>query len=512
MAYNIGKTPNNCNSITVDVSSDNAVTNGTNLLAAYEAAKLLTPNGAALSANNRATVVLPPGRYDIGSGSSWIPNHASIDMVASSPGTAKVFGVRSIITGGGSLYHGIDWLPLSQAKSGTGWATEAEINDNDFFTYVMDDTETLSVIHLSAVPDSWKQNSLDFRIRLGGNIGGVGSYAFKDASNLIAAVYGSGVHTVGAEAFANVMITACDFPRLSNVGASAFYSSGGPTPRSFKYITTIGNGAFELCSAIGVFESLTTFGSSSAIWYNTFVEISDSIFPKLTSLGTGAPFQTSNATSATLSKVTSIPANCFSDNYFLASVTFPLVTTIGTNAFSYDNSLVLTSTSFPSLLTIGDNAFFNALNSYAITGSIFPLVTTIGDGAFESSGITSVNLPSVTGVGGNSFVNSGISSLSFSALGSVPSYAFGYCYALTSVVLPVVTTIADSAFNSSITGGNVYLACDAANIDLAAFANCSNFTIYFKPGTTGWTVGSGQELFSAVNVTVAEWTNWPNTP
>lgn len=48
-------------------SADSATQNGTNLLAAYAAAKLLTPNGAALSATNRASVIIPPGVYDLGS-------------------------------------------------------------------------------------------------------------------------------------------------------------------------------------------------------------------------------------------------------------------------------------------------------------------------------------------------------------------------------------------------------------------------------------------------------------
>jgi hypothetical protein len=42
------------------------VANGTAALAAYAAAKLLTPNGQAISRFNRAVVILPPGVYDFG--------------------------------------------------------------------------------------------------------------------------------------------------------------------------------------------------------------------------------------------------------------------------------------------------------------------------------------------------------------------------------------------------------------------------------------------------------------
>lgn len=49
-------------------TTDSATTNGENLLAAYDTAKNLAPNGQALSATNRATVLVMPGNYDLGSG------------------------------------------------------------------------------------------------------------------------------------------------------------------------------------------------------------------------------------------------------------------------------------------------------------------------------------------------------------------------------------------------------------------------------------------------------------
>jgi len=49
-------------------TTDNASSNGQNLLAAYAQAKALTPHGQALSPTNRAAVIVPPGRYDLGTG------------------------------------------------------------------------------------------------------------------------------------------------------------------------------------------------------------------------------------------------------------------------------------------------------------------------------------------------------------------------------------------------------------------------------------------------------------
>ena len=49
-------------------TTSNAKTNGAALIAAYTAAKALTPNGEELSATNRACVIIPPGNYDLDHG------------------------------------------------------------------------------------------------------------------------------------------------------------------------------------------------------------------------------------------------------------------------------------------------------------------------------------------------------------------------------------------------------------------------------------------------------------
>lgn len=45
--------------------TDSAVTNGQNLVEAYNYAKTLTPNGAALSSTNRVSVIIQPGNYTL---------------------------------------------------------------------------------------------------------------------------------------------------------------------------------------------------------------------------------------------------------------------------------------------------------------------------------------------------------------------------------------------------------------------------------------------------------------
>lgn len=58
----------NCNYVAVQVTADSATENGKRLIEAYAKAKTLTPNGAALSATNRACVIVPPGKYDLDHG------------------------------------------------------------------------------------------------------------------------------------------------------------------------------------------------------------------------------------------------------------------------------------------------------------------------------------------------------------------------------------------------------------------------------------------------------------
>jgi len=60
---------NTVNQIVVPITSDPLV-NGESLRSAYSEAKLLTPNGQALSATNRACVIVPPGRYNMGQNAS----------------------------------------------------------------------------------------------------------------------------------------------------------------------------------------------------------------------------------------------------------------------------------------------------------------------------------------------------------------------------------------------------------------------------------------------------------
>ena len=78
---------NSANYVTVKVT-DNAITNGNNLLAAYSLAKTTLPNGASLSTVNRLAVILPPAKYDLGT-QSLILDTQYVDIIGSTSDRSK---------------------------------------------------------------------------------------------------------------------------------------------------------------------------------------------------------------------------------------------------------------------------------------------------------------------------------------------------------------------------------------------------------------------------------------
>lgn len=96
------------NFVIVGVTAD-PVANGTALLAAYDAAAELLPNGSALSATNRAAVILPPAVYDL-SGEELVLSAQFVDLIGlttnraaqvitSNVGTAASGTVRQTVDG-----------------------------------------------------------------------------------------------------------------------------------------------------------------------------------------------------------------------------------------------------------------------------------------------------------------------------------------------------------------------------------------------------------------------------
>lgn len=123
--------------------ANTAAQNGANLLAAYAAAKLLTPGGNALSATNRAAVLVPPGVYALGS-SQLLADTEFVDIVGmgASPKDVVITSNDSsqstlLQSANDMVIRGITLKHLADA-SATGRAAY-EIDTVSAFSLVMED-------------------------------------------------------------------------------------------------------------------------------------------------------------------------------------------------------------------------------------------------------------------------------------------------------------------------------------------------------------------------------------
>ena len=260
-------------------------------------------------------------------------------------------------------------------------------------------------------------------------------------------------------------------PNITSIGDYAFYAFTGLTgiltiPNG---VTSIGWAAFKDCA--GFTGSLT---------------IPDSI----TSIG-GAAFNSCSGFDGSLTipnSVTSIGNFAFNDCYgFTGSLTIPnSVTSIGDYAFAGCTGFTGSLTISNSVTSIGDYAFSDCTG---FTGSLtIPnSVTAMGRSAFSRcSGFTgSLTIPnSVTNIGGSTFWK---------------------CRRLTSITIPnSVTSIGWAAFAGCTSLISAAFLGNAPQMTRYEFENCAaEFTIYYIPGTTGWTDSS------AYDVEKGTWNGYP---
>jgi hypothetical protein len=367
----------------------------------------------------------------------------------------------------------------------------------------------------------------------------IGDGAFYDCSGLTSVTIPNSVTSIGGGAFCYcASLTSVTIPNsVTSIGSEPFYGCSG--------LTAITVDALNSCysSVDGV---LFNKNQTTLIEYPGRKVGSYTIPNSVTSIGDDAFEDCWSLTGVTIpNSVTSIGDWEFGGCSGLTNLTIGTnVTSIGDDAFYVCSGL--TSVTIPdSVTSIGDYAFYDCGLTNLTVGTN---VTSIGDWAFGGcSGLTSVTIPdSVTSIGGGAF--SGCASLTaitvdaanpaYSSVdgvlfdrnqttlveypcGLVGSYtipnsvnsiwgaAFYHCWNLTSVTIGgSVTNIGDSAFsgccgltsvffqgNAPIFGGYVFAqgwGGVSGNGGSVGSDDCilDPATIYYLPGTTGWSTNS----------------------
>jgi hypothetical protein len=306
----------------------------------------------------------------------------------------------------------------------------------------------------------------------------IGDFAF-DGSGLTDVILPVGVTNIGQAAFGNTpSLTNITIPNsVTSIGEAAFSGSGLASMILPDSIAEIETNIFENCTNL---TSVTVPGSVTNICDHAFSSCSGltniTIPGSVTSIGTATFSFCSSLTNVTIpGSVTSIGYGAFSGCSGLTNVTISSgVTSIGFDAFVDCSSL--TRVNIPSSVTnIGQYAFSGCSSLTAITvDPANPLYSSVSGVLFNNTQATIVGYPG--GLSGSYTIPSGVTTIGVTA--------FSSCDGLTSVTIPTgVITIEDYAFSSCSGLTNVTISDGVTSIDTYAFAYCSNLTSVTIPSS-----------------------------
>ncbi len=281
---------------------------------------------------------------------------------------------------------------------------------------------------------------------------------------------------------------ALDFSYITNDGTITITGYSGPggavtIPGTISGLSVIAIGAnsFYSCTtltSITIPDSVTSIGEWA--FYDCISLASVTIPNSVASIGPSAFHFCTSLKNATIGRnVTNIGARAFWQCTSLASVTIPnSVTSIGDGAFQHCSNLrAITVGSLSSFYASVDGVLFDrhqaALIQYpaAKVGAFYTIpdsVTSIGEWAFyDCISLTNVTVgPKVTTIGEGAFAGT----------------------SLTGTTIPdSVTSMGNFAFAGCIRLGSVYFQGDAPTIGRYLFDTAYNVTVYYLPGTRGWT-------------------------
>ena len=283
------------------------------------------------------------------------------------------------------------------------------IDNNNVIYYTSSDGKSVTPLwpeHFGAIIISNTYENGQGKLTFDGNVTYIGTFAFKECSNLASIIIPKSVTSISNYAFADcASLTSIVIPEsVKSIGDGAFQNCTSLTSIIIpKNVTTIKTCAFSGCTSltsVSIPENVTSIGNSA--FENCSSLISITIPDSVTSIGSLAFAECTSLTSAVIPEsVTSIGSFAFYRCTSLTSVVIPKsVTTIEVEVFSLCTKL--TSVVIPEGVTsIEGKAFYmcRSLSSVVIPES----VTSIGGYAFWScSSLTSIYCrPSIPPTAGN---------------------------------------------------------------------------------------------------------------
>jgi hypothetical protein len=290
---------------------------------------------------------------------------------------------------------------------------------------------------------------------------------------------------------------------LTNIGPWAFYGCFSlPEITIPSNITKIGLGAFAYCSSltnIVIPESVTNIGSSAFEGCSSLTSI---IIPaSVTQIAGGTSNPRGGAAFDGCTSLTNVNILGAASVEPYAFSQLPLVSlsiaggSIGELAFSYCTNLTQVTLG-PGVSNIDINAFLvDPISSLTIPAS----VTNIGASAFQDGYLTNLTFAGCpTGIGEQAFLGAAITRLYLpGSITGAGAQAFFQCDQLTNLVVAAgVTNLTADAFEDSVNLTSILFLGNAPTvsndgISVSVFAFDPKATVYYLPGTTGWTTNFG---------------------
>lgn len=233
----------------------NDVANGTNLKAAYTAAKSLTPGGSALATDNRAVVYVPAGRYDFGS-TAFDVDTDFIDLIGD--GTCR------------KLENGEISFPCSKLICDTDTevvnVTARDIHMRGFAI----EQETNEATKRGLVIDNVNACDRGRFVDIGITMQATGHYAIDDGTNTTISAYFEQCHSLATLLRPSALSGTCI--RCTG-GPSSFEAFGTPSGTFEDCITTGNYGFGGYGTASGIFKRCSVTGNGGFGGFGTLTGI-----------------------------------------------------------------------------------------------------------------------------------------------------------------------------------------------------------------------------------------------